>query len=141
MVTMLPRTPGTCQTCSLVDGPTTQAMVAIVEDRDLALSDSFVRFVKCDLHGVVGPALAHRDGHRRHAMADLYTRPKSLGRKCGGRRRITPYPREILRHDNRSEQRWMATITWNDSKLERGNWDEKQRTGEGGGGTKEDDYY
>lgn len=93
---VLPGTSEICHTGSLVDGPATQAMIAIVEDRDLALSNSFVGFVECDLHGVIAPTLAHGDGHCRHAMADLCARPEALVRKCGRRRRIAPYPGEII---------------------------------------------
>jgi hypothetical protein len=53
-------------------------MIAIVDDRDLALGDGLVRFVECDLYGVVAPTLAHRNGHCRHAMADLCARPEAL---------------------------------------------------------------
>jgi len=77
-MTVLPGTPETGDSDSLVDGPTTQAMIAIVEDRDLALGNGLVRFVEGDLHGVAAPALAHRNGHCRHAMADLYARPEAL---------------------------------------------------------------
>ena len=75
---MLPGTPETCHTGGLVDGPATQAMIAIVDDRDLALGNGFVRLVECDLHGIVAPALAHRSRHCRHAMADLHARPEAL---------------------------------------------------------------
>jgi hypothetical protein len=75
-------------------------MIAIVEDRDLALGNGFVWFVKSNLYGVVSPALAHRDGHCRHAMADLYARPKARVRKRRGGRRIAPYPRKIIRGDS-----------------------------------------
>ncbi len=115
-VIMLPRTPQTCRACGLVDGPATQAIIAIVEDRDLALSNGFVRFVKCNLHGVAGPALAHRNGHCRHAIADLYARPKALVQKCGGRRRIAPYPREVVRGDSRGEQGRVAASTNKDQR-------------------------
>jgi hypothetical protein len=100
-------------------------MIAIVEDRDLTPGNGFVWFVKSNLHGLVSPAPAHRDGHCRHAMADLYARPKALVRKCGGRRRIAPYPRKIIRRDSRSEQRRMATSTGNDRKPGRENGEGK----------------
>jgi hypothetical protein len=103
VVTMLLLKIRTCQYCGLVDGTTTQAMVTVVENRDLALGDGFVRFVKRNLHSVGGPALAHRNRDRRHAMADLYTRSKALGRERGSRGRVAPYPREIVRNNVRCE--------------------------------------
>jgi hypothetical protein len=62
----------------LVDGTATQATITVVENRDLAVSDGFFRFVKRNLHSVLGPPLVHRNRDRRHAMADLYARSKAL---------------------------------------------------------------
>jgi len=76
--------PKTCHARGLVDGPATQAMIAVVHNRDLSLGDGLFWFVKCDLHGVAGPALAHHDGNGSHAMADLRARPKAPMRKGGG---------------------------------------------------------
>jgi hypothetical protein len=78
-------------------------MITVVENRDLALSDSFVRFIKLNLYSVRGPALAHRNGDRSHAMADLHTRSKALMRKRGSWWRVAPYPREIIRYNTRGE--------------------------------------
>jgi len=95
--------PETCYTRGLVDGTATQAMVTVVENGDLALSDSFVRFIKSDLYAVRGPVLVHRNRDRSHAMADLYTRSKALMRKRGSWWRVVPYPREIIRFNTRGE--------------------------------------
>lgn len=62
----------------LVDGTATQATITVVENCDLALSDGLFRFVKRNLHSVLGPALVHRNRDRRHAMADLYARLKAF---------------------------------------------------------------
>ena len=78
-------------------------MITVVESRNLALSDSLERFVKRDMYGVRGPALAHRNGDGIHAMADLYTRSKALVRKRGSWWRVSPYPREIIRCKARGE--------------------------------------
>ena len=78
-------------------------MITVVESRDLALSDSFVRFIKRNLYSVRGPALAHRNRDRSLAMADLYTCSKALMRERGYRWSVAPYPREILRCNTRGE--------------------------------------
>jgi hypothetical protein len=93
----------TCHTRCLVDRTATQAMITVVENRDLALSDSFVWFIKRNLYGIRGPSLAHRNRDRSHAMADLYTRPKALMRKRGSWWSVAPYPREIIRYNIRGE--------------------------------------
>ena len=96
---MLLLTPDSWYTRGLVDGTATQTMITVVESRDLARSDGFMRFIKRNLHGVCGPALAHRNRDRRHAMADLYTRSEALMRERGSRECVTPYPREIARNN------------------------------------------
>jgi hypothetical protein len=78
-------------------------MITVVESRDLALSDSFVRFIKLNLYSVRGPALVNRNRDRSHAMADLYTRSKASMQKRGGWWRVAPYPLEIIRCNTRGE--------------------------------------
>ena len=96
--------PETCHTHCLVNGTATQAMIAVVESRNLALSDSFEWFIKRNLYTVRGPALAHRNRDRGHAMADLCARSKALMRKRGSWWSVAPNPREIIRYNTRSEQ-------------------------------------
>jgi hypothetical protein len=83
-------------------------MIAIVENRNLALSDGLVRFVERYLHGIATPALTYCDGDRRHAMADLHARPETARGKRGGRRCVAPYPQEVIRSHGRGQQRWVA---------------------------------
>lgn len=87
----------------LVNGTATQATITVVENCDLALSDSFVWFIKHNLYSVRGPSLAHRNRDRSHAMADLYTRSKARIRKHCIRWSVVPYPREIIRCNTRGE--------------------------------------
>jgi hypothetical protein len=75
-------------------------MITVVENRDLALGDGFVWFVKYNLDSVCSPALPHRDRDRLHAMADPYTRSKAFRRERGSWGRVAPYPREIVRNNN-----------------------------------------
>lgn len=121
-----------CHTRCLVDGTAAQAMVTIVERRDLALSDGFVRFIKRDVYGVRGPALAHRNRDRGHAMADLCTRPKALMRKRGSWWRVAPYPLEIIRCNIRGEQCWV-TASNASQRTNKHRRREQKRTGRGGG--------
>jgi hypothetical protein len=93
----------TCRTRCLIDRTGTQAMITVIESGDLALSDSFVRFIKRNLYGVRGPALAHRNRDRSLAMADLCTRSEARMRKDGSWWSVTPYPREIIRYNTRGE--------------------------------------
>ncbi len=95
--------PETCHTRRLVDSTATQAMITVVESRDLALSDGFERFIKHNLYSVRSPALAHRNRDCSHAMADLNTRSKALMRKRGSWWRVAPYPLEIIRYNTRGE--------------------------------------
>jgi hypothetical protein len=78
-------------------------MITVVDSRDLALSDGFMRFIKRNLYTIRGPALAHRHRDRRHAMTDLYTRSKAFLRIRGNWWRVAPYPREIIRYNTRGE--------------------------------------
>ena len=86
----------TSDPCSFVDRPTTQAMITIIENRDLAVGDGFVRLIKRYLHSVASPAMAHRNGNWGHAVADLYARAKALTQKRSGWGRVAPYPREFV---------------------------------------------
>jgi len=96
MLLFLPFDTQTCHTRGLVDGTATQAMITVVENRELALSDSIVGFIERNLYSIRSPALAHRNRDRGHAMSDLYTRPKAPMRKRGSWWRVAPYPREII---------------------------------------------
>jgi hypothetical protein len=63
---------------SFVNGPAAQTVIAIIENDNLALSDRFMRLVKSNVHLLVRPPLAHRDGDGGHAMADLHARTEAL---------------------------------------------------------------
>ena len=83
-------------------------MIAIIENGDLALSDSFMRLVKRNVNRFARPLLAHRDGDGGAAITDLHARTEALARKGGRWRFIAPYPREVVGGDTRGEQRRVA---------------------------------
>jgi hypothetical protein len=84
-------------------------MIAVIENRDLALGDGFERFIERYLHRLSSPALVHRNGDGGHAVADLDAGAEALAQKGSGWGCVAPNPREIVRGDGCGEQRWMAT--------------------------------